>query len=323
VVTAPGPGSGKLATCLSQIYHEHKRNINAGYAKFETFPVWNLSLNHPVNLAYEAATADLNDVNVIDPYHMEAYGESAVNYNRDVEVFPIVKSILARITESDKTYKSPTDMGVNMAGYCITDDEAVKEAAKQEIVRRYFRTWCAYKEGRLGIGAVEKLDLIMKQLGITPEYGLAVVPALNKSRESKSAAMALILPDGSIMTGRTTDILTAASSLVLNCVKKLAGIPNNIHLIVPAVLEPMLMLKEKILCEKNLPLCLDEVLNALSICAATNPTAEKCLYQLQEIKDCQAHSSHMIPKADENALKKLGVNITCTPEFPSDDLYYI
>ena len=322
VVTAPGPGSGKLAICLSQIYHEHKRNINAGYAKFETFPIWNLPLKHPVNLAYEAATADLNDVNALDPYHLEAYGESAVNYNRDIEVFPIVKSILTRIMGADKVYKSPTDMGVNMAGYCITGDEAVKEAAKQEIVRRYFRTWCAYKEGRLGIDAVEKLDLIMKQLGITPEYGLAVVPALNKSRESKSAAMALILSDGSVITGRTTDILTAASSLVLNCVKKLAGIPDNIHLIVPAVLEPMLTLKEKILCDKNPLLCLDEVLNALSICAATDPSAEKCLYKLQELKGCEAHSSHMILKADESALKKLGVNITCTPEFSSDDLYY-
>ena len=322
VVTAPGPGSGKLATCLSQIYHEHKRNVSAGYAKFETFPVWNLPLNHPVNLAYEAATADLNDVNSLDPYHLEAYGTSAVNYNRDIEVFPIVKSILTRITGQDKVYKSPTDMGVNMAGYCITDDEAVKEAAKQEIVRRYFRTCCAYKEGRLGMVAVEKIDLIMKQLGITAEYGLAVGSALNKSRESKSTAMALILFDGSVISGRTTEVLTAASSLVLNCVKKLAGIPDDIHLIAPAVLEPMLMLKEKILCDKNPLLSLEEVLNALSICAATDPSAEKCLYQLQELKGCEAHSSHIISKSDERALKKLGVNITCTPEFQSDELYY-
>jgi len=323
VITAPGPGSGKLATCLSQIYHEHKRNINAGYAKFETFPVWNLPLNHPVNLAYEAATADLNDVNAIDPYHLDAYGETAVNYNRDIEVFPIVKNILARIMGTDKVYMSPTDMGVNMAGYCITDDEAVKEAAKQEIVRRYFRTCCFYKEGRVDIGAVERIDIIMKQLGITPEYGLAVNHALNKSEQSKCPAMALILRDGSVMTGRTTEILAAASSLVLNCVKKLAGIPDEIHLIAPAVLEPMLMLKEKILCDENPLLSLEEVLNALSICAATDPAAEKCLFKLHDLNGCEAHSSHIISKADESALKKLGINVTCTPEFPSDDLFYV
>ena len=264
---------------------------------------------------------DLNDVNTLDPYHLEAYGESTVSYNRDIEVFPIVKSILAKITGSNKVYKSPTDMSVNMAGYCITDDEAVKEAAKQEIVRRYFRTWCAYREGRLEIGSVEKLDLNLKQLGIAPEYGLAVGPALNKSRESKSTAMALILSDGSVITGRTTDILTAASSLVLNCVKKLAGIPDDIHLIAPNVLEPMMMLKETILHDKNPLLSLGEVLNALSISAATGPAAEKGLLKLQDLRGCDAHSSHILPKADESALKKLGVNVTCTPVFPSDDLY--
>ena len=324
VVTAPGPGSGKLATCLSQIYHEYKRSINAGYAKFETFPVWNLPLNHPVNLAYEAATADLNDVNAFDSYHLDAYGETAVNYNRDIEAFPIVKSILSRIMESDaeKIYKSPTDMGVNMAGYCITDDESVREASKQEIVRRYFRTLCAYKEGRLGISAVEKIDLIMKQLGITPEYGLAARPALEKSEICKCPVMAMILADGSVITGRTTDILAAASSLVLNCVKKLADISDNIHLIAPAVFEPMLMLKETILRDKNPLLSLVEVLNALSICAATDPSAEKCLRKLHDLRGCEAHSSHMISKADEIALKKLGVNVTCTPNFPSDELYY-
>jgi uncharacterized protein (UPF0371 family) len=322
VVTAPGPGSGKMATCLSQLYHEHKRNIHAGYAKFETFPIWNLPLNHPVNLAYEAATADLNDVNAIDPFHLEAHGETAVNYNRDIEVFPIVKNILTRIMGVDKVYQSPTDMGVNMAGYCITDDELVKEAAKQEIIRRYFKTWCYYKEGRLGIGAVEKLEIIMNQLGISPAYGLAVNPALEKSKQNNCPAMALILPDGSIITGRNTDVLAVASSLVLNCVKKLAGIPDNIHLISPTVLEPMLMLKKKILCDKNPLLSLEEVLNALSICAATNPEASKCLFKLQDLNGCEAHSSHMLSKADENTLKKLGVNVTCTPEFSSDDLYY-
>jgi Uncharacterized protein conserved in bacteria len=322
VVTAPGPGSGKLATCLSQIYHEYKRGLNAGYAKFETFPIWNLPLRHPVNLAYEAATADLNDINALDPFHLEEYGVLAANYNRDIEMFPIIQTILTKIMGADEVYKSPTDMGVNMVGFCITDDEVVKEAAKQEIVRRYFKTLCAYKEGRLGVTAVEKLDLIMKQLGLTPEYGSVVSPALEKAEEHQSPAMALMLNDGTIITGRTTIVLTAASSLVLNCVKKLADIPDEMHLIAPAVFDPMLMLKVKILRDKNPLLSLDEVLNALSLCAATNPSAEKCLYKLQELKRCEAHSSHILSRADENALRKLGINVTCTPEFPSDDLYF-
>ena len=323
VVTAPGPGSGKLATCLSQIYHEHKVGAKAGYAKFETFPIWNIPLNHPVNLAYEAATADLNDVNAIDHFHLEKYGEKAVNYNRDIEAFPLVKNILDKIIGTDEAYHSPTDMGVNMAGYCITDDEAVREAAKQEIVRRYFRTWCDYKEGRVDIGAVEKLELIMKQLGISPEYGLAVNSAIEKAEQNKCPAMALILDDGSVVTGKTTNVLVAAASLVLNCIKKLAGIPDDNHLIAPHVLEPMLMLKERFLFDENPLLSLEEVLNALSICVATNPTAEKCLLRLGELRGCDAHSSHMLSKADESALKKLGVNVTCTPEFSSDNLYYI
>jgi uncharacterized protein (UPF0371 family) len=323
VITAPGPGSGKMATCLSQVFHDHKRGINAGYAKFETFPIWNLSLKHPVNLAYEAATADLNDINVIDPFHLEAYSTTAVSYNRDIEAFPLLKSILAKIMETGEVYQSPTDMGVNMAGYCITDDEAVKEAAKQEIVRRYFKTWCNYKEGRLGISAVEKLEIIMKQLDISADYGLAVKPALEKSEQNNCPAMALILNDESVITGKTTKVLAAASSLVLNCIKKLAGIPDDIHLIAPHVLEPMLMLKEKILYDRNPLLSLDEVLNALSICAATDPSAQKCLLKLKELRGCEAHSSHIISKSDENALKKLGVNVTCTPEFSSDNLYYV
>jgi len=321
VVTGPGPGSGKMATCLSQLYHEHRRGIDAGYAKFETFPIWNLPLNHPVNLAYEAATADLNDINAIDPFHLDACGEMAVNYNRDIEVFPLVKSILARIMGT-QVYQSPTDMGVNMAGYCITDDPLVRKAARQEIVSRYFKTWCAYKEGSLESGAVEKLEIIMKQLGLVPEDGIAVCPALEKSRLCGCPAMALTLPNGNIVTGKTTNVLTAASSLVLNCVKHSAGLPDNIHLIAPHVLEPMLMLKETILHDQNPLLSLDEVLNALSICAATDPAAQKCLMELHNLRDCQAHASHIITKADETALKKLGVNVTCTPEFPSDHLYY-
>ena len=323
VVTAPGPGSGKMATCLSQIYHEHKRGVRAGYAKFETFPIWNLPLNHPVNLAYEAATADLSDVTAIDPYHLETYGKTAVNYNRDIEVFPLVKNILAKIVGNDGVYQSPTDMGVNMAGFCIIDDDVVKEAAKQEIVRRYFKTWCGYKEGLAGIESVERLELIMKQLDISPEYGLAVAPALEKSERSGCPSMALILHDGSVISGRVTNVLTAAASLVLNCVKKLAGIPDDIHLISPTVLEPMMMLKEKILHDKIPLLSLQEVLGALSICAATDPSAQKCLTKLHDLKGCQAHSSHIISKSDERALRKLGVNATCTPEFPSDNLYYV
>jgi len=284
VVTAPGPTSGKMATCLSQVYHEHQQNVRAGYAKFETFPIWNLSLNHPVNLAYEAATADLNDVNMLDHFHLEAHGENAVNYNRDIEVFPIVKNILSRIMETDEAYQSPTDMGVNMAGFCVTDDALVREAAKQEIVRRYFWTWCYYKEGRLGIEAVEKLDKLMKQQNITPEYGQAVGPAIAKSARHHCPAMALILRGGCIVSGRTTHVLAAASSLVLNGVKKLAGIPDDIHLISPSVLEPMLMMKEKILRDKNPLLNLEEVLDDLSICAATDASAEKCLMKLDDFR---------------------------------------
>ena len=323
VVTAPGPGSGKMATCLSQMYHEHKRNIKSGYAKFETFPIWNLPLKHPVNLAYEAATADLDDVNAIDPYHLEAYGETAVNYNRDIEVFPVVKNILAQIMGNDEVYQSPTDMGVNMAGYCITDDAVVSEAAKQEVVRRYFRTWCAYREGRVRLSSVEKLEIIMKQLDITPEYGLAVKPALEKSKQNNCPAMAMILSDGSVITGRTTKVLSAASSLVLNSVKHLADVHDDVHLFSPLVLEPMMILKEKILYDLCPLLNLEEVLTALSICAATNPLAEKCLMKLHGLKGCEAHSSHMMSKIDESALKKLGVNVTCSPEFASDDLYYV
>ena len=322
VVTAPGPGSGKMATCLSQVYHEHRKGIKAGYAKFETFPVWNLPLNHPVNLAYEAATADLNDVNCIDPYHLEAYDKIVVNYNRDTEAFPLVKNILAQIMVNDKVYKSPTDMGVNMAGFCITDDETVKESAKQEVIRRYFSTLCFYKEGCLEINTVEKLERIMKQLDLLPEHRPAVKPALEKSRQSNCPAMALIMHDGSVITGRTTNVLEAASSLVLNCIKKLAGIPDDIQLIALSVLEPMLMLKKKILCDKNPLLSLEEVLNALSICAATDASAEKCLFKLSELKGCDAHSSHILSKSDESILKKLKINVTCSPEFPSGDLYY-
>ncbi|MCL2797402.1 MAG: DUF1846 domain-containing protein [Firmicutes bacterium] len=323
VVTAPGPGSGKMATCLSQLYHDYKRGIAAGYAKFETFPVWNLSLNHPVNLAYEAATADIADINALDHYHLETYGVSAVNYNRDIEVFPIVKNILSKIMGDEATYQSPTDMGVNMAGHCITDDAGVREAAKQEIVRRYFRTWCAYKEGRVSLGAVEKIEIILKQVGITPQYGRAVAPALEKSEQKKCPAAALILSDGRVITARTTDVLAAASGLLLNSVKTLAGLPDDIHLISPHVLEPMMTLKKEIMFDKTPLLGVEEVLNALSICAATDSFAKKCLSKLRDLRGCEAHSSHILPASDELALKKLGINITCSPEFASGDLYSV
>ncbi len=323
VITAPGPGSGKLATCLSQLYHEYRQGKKAGYAKFETFPIWNIPLKHPVNLAYEAATADLHDINVIDPFHLETYGKTAVNYNRDIEVFPLVKTMLTKITGNNDVYQSPTDMGVNMAGYCITDDEIVREAAKQEVVRRYFKTWCDYKEGRVANTSVEKLEIIMNQLDITPKYGLAVGPALSKSSKNGCPAMAMILDNGKIITGKATGLLTAASSLVLNSIKELAEISDEIHLISPIVLEPILTMKSKILCMKNPLLNLEDVLIALSICAVTNPMAEAGLQKLQMLRGCEAHSSHIISKADEGAMAKLGINSTCTPEYPSKDLYFV
>lgn len=321
VLTGPGPGSGKMAAALCQMYHEYKRGNKAGFAKFETFPVWNLQLSHPVNLAYEAATADLGDINSFDPFHLEAYGEIAVNYNRDIEVFPIVKNILYKITGGEKVYQSPTDMGVNTVGDFIDDEVVVKEAAKQEIVRRYYKTKCDYREGRVELSAVERIEIIMKKLGIDELYGKAVAPALEKAKLSKSQAVALVLKDGKVVTGRATEVLGAAASLVLNCVKILAGIPDDIHLISPNVIRPMQALKEQILCQKDKLLGLEDVLNALSICAATDPGAEKCLKKLHDLKGCVAHSSHMLKTQDELALKKLGIVITCTPEFASADLY--
>lgn len=322
VVTGPGPGSGKLGTCLSQLYHERVRGVKAGYAKFETLPIWNLPLNHPVNLAYEAATADLDDYNMIDPFHLEAYRVQSVNYNRDIDAFPILREMLTRLIGED-TYKSPTDMGVNMAGLCIADDAIVREAAKQEILRRYFWTQVYYKEGRNELRAVQKIEQIMAQAGLETKHRKAVAPALEKARKSNSPAMSLILQDGrgQVITARTTDVLAAASNLVLNSIKALAGIPDDIHLISPSVLEPMLMLKKEILHDKNPLVSLEEVLNALAICAATSGAAKKALSCLPSLRNCEAHSSHIISKSDEMTLKKLGINVTCTPEFSSKDLF--
>ena len=321
VVTGPGPGSGKLACALSQMYHEYKKGNKAGYAKFETFPVWNLPLSHPVNLAYEAATADLGDKNAIDPYHLEAYNKTAINYNRDIEVFPIVRNILSKIMGSEGVYQSPTDMGVNMVGFFISDDEQVREAAKQEIARRYFKTCCDFREARVEKSAIEKIEIIMKKLGITHEYGKAVLPALEKSEKSGKSAVAIILKDGRVITGKSTDVLTASSSAVLNCAKVLAGIPDDIHLISPNIVKPMIALKEQILNEKVKLLSLENSLNALSICAATDSMAVKCLKKLLELKGCVAHSSHILSAGDTSSLRKLGIEVTCTPEFESADLY--
>ena len=312
VVTAPGPGSGKMATCLSQLYHDHKRGINAGYAKFETFPIWNLPLNHPVNLAYEAATADLNDVNMIDPFHLEAYGTTTVNYNRDVEIFPVLKAMFDKIV-GECPYKSPTDMGVNMAGNCIFDDEAVSEASRQEIVRRYYTALCGQRQGTISEEIVYKLELLMKKAGISIHDRKVVSPALQKAALTGAPAAAMELPDGTIVTGRTSDLLGAASALLLNALKVLGGISDDIRLISPVIIEPIQHLKVDHLGNRNPRLHTDEVLIALSICAATNPTAELAMEQLNKLRGCEVHSSVILSSVDEKVFRRLGVNITCEP----------
>ena len=312
VVTAPGPGSGKMATCLSQLYHDHKRGIKAGYAKFETFPIWNLPLNHPVNLAYEAATADLNDVNMIDPFHLEAYGITTVNYNRDVEIFPVLRATFEQIL-GECPYKSPTDMGVNMAGYCIFDDEAVSEASRQEIIRRYYTALCGQRQGAVSEETVLKLELLMKKAGVTIHDRKVVSPALQKAALTGAPAAAMELPDGTIVTGRTSDLLGAASALLLNALKVLGGISDDIRLISPVIIEPIQHLKVDHLGNRNPRLHTDEVLIALSICAATNPTAELAMEQLNKLRDCEVHSSVILSSVDEKVFRRLGVNITCEP----------
>ncbi len=314
VVTAPGPGSGKMATCLSQLYHDHKRGINAGYAKFETFPIWNLPLNHPVNLAYEAATADLNDVNMIDPFHLEAYGTTTVNYNRDVEIFPVLKAMFDKIV-GECPYKSPTDMGVNMAGNCIFDDEAVSEASRQEIVRRYYTALCGQRQGTISEDIVYKLELLMKKAGISIHDRKVVSPALQKAALTGAPAAAMELPDGSIVTGKTSDLLGASSALLLNALKRLGGISDDIHLISPVIIEPIQHLKVDHLGNRNPRLHTDEVLIALSICAATNPTAELAMEQLNKLRGCEVHSSVILSQVDEKVFRRLGVNITCEPKY--------
>ena len=314
VVTAPGPGSGKLATCLSQVYHENKRGIQAGYAKFETFPIWNIPLNHPVNLAYEAATADLNDVNMIDPFHLDAYGVTTVNYNRDVEAFPILEALFGKIM-GVCPYKSPTDMGVNMAGNCIFDDEVVKAASRQEIIRRYYVAMCELKQGKCGEEVVRKLELLMRKAGVTPEERSTVAPALEREAQTGDAAAAMELPDGSIVTGRTTDLLGASSALLLNALKHLSNLPDEMHLMSPVVLDPIQHLKVAHLGNRNPRLHTDETLIALSICAATNPLAELAMEQLSKLKGCDVHSTVILSPVDEKVFKRLGVNLTCEPKY--------
>ena len=322
VVTAPGPGSGKLATCLSQMYHEFQQGHESGYAKFETFPVWSLPLNHPVNLAYEAATADLDDVNMIDPFHLEAYGTTAVNYNRDVEVFPILRTILQRITQSDDIYKSPTDMGVNVIGKCVIDDEALQYAARQEILRRYFSTRQSYKLGRIDVSAVNKIEMILSRLNLKLEDRAVVAPALQKSKDTGGPAVAIQLPDGSIVTGRTTEVMSAPAAALINAIKKLSGIRERIHLISPSILNPIIKLKSQTFHLRNPILNLEEVLVALSISAVTNPLVEHAMESLASLRGCEAHASYMLPSGDEKTLMKLEVNLTCEPMYPSKNLYY-
>ncbi|MGI6443609.1 MAG: DUF1846 domain-containing protein [Candidatus Dojkabacteria bacterium] len=319
LVTAPGPASGKLATCLSQLYHEHKRGVNAGYAKFETMPVWDLPLKHPLNIAYEAATADLGDANMIDYFHLEEYGVRAVSYNRDLEVFPVLKTILHRILGRD-IYKSPTDMGVNMIGECITDDKVVQEASEKEIVRRYFNEMCNYKLGIADYDVPERVKKLMNELGIDEYYLDVVKPALEKSKKEKKHVVSLKLPSGKIITGKETDLLSPASSLILNAIKELSNIPDNINLLSPTILKPMLELVPRTV-ERNETLSLDEVLIALSISSVTNPSVERALDSIKELAGSDAHATYIVSNGDLKMLKRLKINLTCQPVFYSNKIY--
>ena len=321
IVTAPGPGSGKMATCLSQLYHEHKLGVKSGYAKFETFPIWNLPLKHPVNVAYEAATADLNDVNMIDPFHLDAYNETTVNYNRDIEIFPVLNSIMEKIL-GESPYKSPTDMGVNMAGFAISDEEVIKKAANQEIIRRYYSTLVSSRQGLSDTEDAPKIELLMKQVGITVDDRPVVAAANKKAEETNAPAVALQLEDGKIITGKTSSLLGAASAMLLNSLKELSGIPDNIDLISPTIIEPMQKLKTEILGNHNPRLHTDEILIALSICAATSDIAKVALENAYKLKGLEAHSSVILSRVDEDVFRKLGVNITFEPKYQTKKLYH-
>ena len=321
VITAPGPGSGKMATCLSQLYHENKRGVKAGYAKFETFPIWNLPLKHPVNVAYEAATADLNDVNMIDPFHLEAYGETTVNYNRDVEVFPLLKAIFEGIY-GKTPYNSPTDMGVNMAGNCIVDDEAVCAAANQEIIRRYYAALCNHRQGADNQAEINKIDLLLKQSGLSDADRPVLSAAREKAELTGAPAAAIELPDGRIVTGKTSSLLGPVAAMLLNALKALAGLPDEIQLLSPVLIEPVQRLKTEYLGNHNPRLHPEEVLVALSICAATNPMASAALSRLKELRGCEMHASVILNQTDTAVLKKLGVNLTCDPVYQTKKLFH-
>ena len=321
VVTAPGPGSGKMATCLSQLYHDHKRGINSGYAKFETFPVWNLPLKHPVNIAYEAATADLDDVNMIDPFHLEAYGVMTVNYNRDVEIFPVLEATFKRIYGASP-YKSPTDMGVNMAGCCIFDQDAVKSAARSEILRRYYNAMCDVKRGLSNGKEADKIKLILDAAAITADEYPVIGASLNKAEQTGAPAAAIQLPDGRIITGKTSSLLGAASAMLLNALKALGGIDDDRMLISPDIITPIQNLKINNLGNRNPRLHTDETLVALSICAATDPVAALAMQQLHKLKNCPVHTTVIISSADLSVLKKLGTNVTCEPLYETKSLFH-
>ncbi|MFY9398573.1 MAG: DUF1846 domain-containing protein [Desulfomonilia bacterium] len=331
IVTGPGPGSGKLATSLSQLYHDYRRNIRSGYAKFETFPIWNLPLKHPVNIAYEAATADIRDFNLIDPFHLEAYGETAVNYNRDVEVFPVLRRILEKITGCDSFYKSPTDMGVNRAGFAIMDDDLVREASRQEVIRRYFRYQCEYAMGFTDRDTVQRVELLLKDFGITPEYRSVVLPARQAAREAMSDATrgnegiycgaAIELKDGTIITGSNSPMMHAASSLILRAIKHLAEIPPKLELLPTNIIESLRGFKTDILGEKSVSLNLEEALVALSISATANPAARLALEKVRDLNGCEVHMTHIPTPGDDAGLRRIGVNVTSDPDFATNNLF--
>ena len=330
IVTGPGPGSGKLATCLSQLYHDYGRGHKSGYAKFETFPIWNLPLKHPVNIAYEAATADIGDFNLIDPFHLEAYGKSAVNYNRDVEVFPVLERILEKITGAAAVYKSPTDMGCNAAGSGIVEDEVCREAAKQELIRRYFRYYCEYIVGFADKETVQRAELLMKELGLKPEDRRVVAPARDAAREAMEkgkgnkgifVGAAIELKDGSLVTGKNSPLMHASSSLVLNAVKRLADIPDRIPLLSPGIIDSVARLKEDVMGAKSVSLDLSEVLICLSINASTNPTVQMAMEKLKDLQGCEVHMTHMPTAGDEAGFRRFGINLTSDPEFASKSLF--
>jgi len=332
IVTGPGPGSGKLATSLSQIYHDHKRGINSGYAKFETFPIWNLPVNHPVNIAYEAATADIQDFNLIDPFHLEAYNKKSVNYNRDVEVFPVIKRILKKIGGGESPYQSPTDMGVNRVGFAITDDALTQESAKQEVIRRYFRYRCEYVMGLTNKETVQRVELLIKDFNLEPEYRSVVEPARNaamdaqekeKGSEGIYCGGAIELKDKTVVTGSNSPHLHAASSLILHAVKYMAEIPDKIKLLSPNIIASVRNLKTEVLNEKTLSLDLVEVLIALSISATTNPAAQLAMEKLTDLRGCEVHMTHIPTPGDEAGLRRLGVNLTSDPNFSTKDLFVV